>query len=132
MLVAWPTRLLIRLGSVVPKLPAVLANWEKPAAHAGHVALYLLMLAVPISGYVMSGSYEGSQGINFFGLLSPRIVPVNDSLFSISQSLHGPLAWGLLSVVSVHIIGVIKHRYFDRAQADVLPRMLGRLREAAG
>ena len=130
MIITFAARLVVRLRRGIPALPAVLKQWELKAAHAGHLGLYVLMLAVPVSGYVMSGSYEGSHGIDFFGLTLPRIVPTNDSLFSAAHWLHGVLPWVLLALVIVHVAGALKHRWFDEQDADVLPRMLGSGRTA--
>lgn len=125
MIIAFVARLAVRLRQGIPALPAVLKQWEIRSAHTGHFALYVLMLAVPVSGYVMSGSYEGTLGIDFFGLMLPRIVPVSDSLFGVAHWLHGTLPWVLLALVIVHVAGALKHRWFDGQGADVLPRMLG-------
>lgn len=123
-LILFPLRLWQRLRKTMPDLPALLQSWEVRAAHAGHVALYVLMLAVPVSGYVMSGSYEGGHGIGFFGLVLPRIVPTDDTLFALSHVVHEWLPWVLLAVVVLHVAGVVKHRWFDAEGVDVLPRML--------
>ncbi len=123
-LILFPLRLWQRLRKSIPALPAMLAAWEVRAAHLGHIALYLLMLAAPLSGYVMSSSYEGSHGIDFFGLTLPRLAPINDTVFSVSHLLHEWLPWVLLAVVVAHVAGVIKHRWLDAPGVDVLPRMV--------
>ena len=88
------------------------------------LALYVLMLAVPLSGYVMSSSFEGSHGIDFFAWTLPRLAPINERVFEISHALHGWLPWLLLAVVVLHVAGAFKHRWLDGPGADVLPRML--------
>ena len=124
MLIALGLRITIRLQVSAPPLPKMLKAWEARAAHVGHIALYLLMLAVPVSGYVMSGSYKDGHGIDFFGLMLPRLVPAGDRLFAISHTAHGLLPWVLLGVIVLHIAGALKHRWFDKPGADVLPRIL--------
>lgn len=60
-LLAFPLRLLARLVRPAPNLPRALSAWEHRAAHVGHAALYVLMVAAPLSGYVMSTS--GGHGV---------------------------------------------------------------------
>ena len=119
-------RIGFRLGIAIPPLPETINKWEKTLAHLVHGGIYLLMAAVPISGYVMSGSYEKSSGIDFFGLKLPDLVPKNEALFDIAHELHEILPFLLLALVILHIAGAIKHRFFDNEQSDVLPRMLGK------
>ncbi len=117
-------RIAVRLKSEIPALPTSLKNWEKKAAHFGHKLLYLLMVLVPCSGYIMSSAFEKSSGIIFFGLTLPDITPKNETLFEVAKEAHEIFAFTLLLVLFIHVAGVIKHRYFDK-ENDVLPRMLG-------
>lgn len=118
-------RVVLRLRASLPALPAMLQDWEKRAAHLGHGLLYLLMIAVPASGYVMSGSYAEGHGIDFFGVLLPDLVPKSKSLFEIAHSLHAVLPYLMLALVMVHVAGALKHRWLDRPEVDVLPRIWG-------
>ncbi len=117
-------RLALRLSSQIPELPLALANWEVKLSHLTHGLIYGLMLAVPVSGYVMSGAYEHGHGIDFFWTKLPDLVPKNETLFQAAHAAHDVLPYLLLGVLSLHIAGAIKHRWFDPAGADVLPRML--------
>ncbi|HNB06080.1 MAG TPA: cytochrome b, partial [Thauera aminoaromatica] len=60
-------RLAWRIGHRPPALPAHMPAIERLAAHAGHHLLYLLMLAIPLSGWLMS-SAKGFQTV-WFGVL---------------------------------------------------------------
>lgn len=122
-IIAFVLRLSIRIRSKVPDAPEVLKAWEKTASHLAHKALYLLMAAVPVSGYIMSASYAQSHGIDFFGTTLPGLVPKNETLFEVVHAIHGPVAYSLAAIVFIHIAAVIKHRMFDDKAADVLPRM---------
>ncbi len=116
-------RIIVRLRSAVPALPSSLAPLEKLAAHWGHKALYLLMLLVPISGFVMSSAHPERYGVSVFGLKLPDL-PASEFWAGLGHELHGTAAWVLVAVVVLHIAGALKHRYFDKGDADVLPRML--------
>ena len=122
-------RMVVRWRSTVPAFPESLQNWEKVSAHIGHVLLYILILVVPIMGYCMSSTYTMSDGVTFFGLPVPELLPKNDAQFEVFQLLHRIGAYVLLAVIVVHVLAVVKHRFFDRSHAgdndsDVLSRML--------
>ena len=118
-------QLVIRWRSVRPAPPPGLKAWERRASHIVHVAMYVLALIVPMMGYAMSSSFTQSDGVPFFGLAVPELLPKNDAAFAVFDDLHQILAYALLGCVVLHLIGVVKHRYFDSDPGnDVLPRML--------
>jgi cytochrome b561 len=117
-------RLAMRLRSTIPSLPAGLSSWETRAAKAAHIALYTLMIVVPCMGYAMSSSYTQSDGVFFFGVNLPELLPKNDARFEVFQALHRYLAYTLLGLVILHILGALKHRFLDKDRGnDVLSRM---------
>jgi len=118
-------RLVMRLRTRTPELPAGLASWEKAGAKVGHALLYTLMIVVPLMGYSMSSSFTQSDGVYFFGVNLPELLPKNDARFEVFRMLHRYLAYTLLGLVAVHAIGALKHRFLDRNPAnDVLSKML--------
>jgi cytochrome b561 len=118
-------RLAIRLRTRTPELPAGLAPWEKASAKVGHALLYTLMIVVPLMGYSMSSSFTQSDGVWFFGVDLPELLPKNDARFEVFQMLHRYLAYTLLGLVALHVIGALKHRFLDRnPENDVLKKML--------
>lgn len=117
-------RLVTRLRAAVPALPGGLAPWEARAAKIGHVALYGLMIVVPCMGYAMSSSFTQSDGVFFFGVDLPELLPKNNARFAVFQALHRYLAYTLLALVVLHVAGALKHRFLDSDRGnDVLSRM---------
>ena len=117
-------RMVTRWRARVPELPAGLSPWEARAAKIGHTALYTLMVVVPCMGYSMSSSYTQSDGVPFFGLDLPELLPKNDARFEVFQALHRYLAYTLLVLVVLHVAGALKHRFLDKDRGnDVLSRM---------
>jgi cytochrome b561 len=117
-------RLVTRLRAPKPELPAGLAAWEKAGAKVGHALLYTLMIVVPCMGYAMSSSYTQSDGVFFFGVNLPELLPKNDARFEVFQKLHRYLAYTLLVLVALHVAGALKHRFLDRnRENDVLSKM---------
>ena len=84
--VAW--RLLHR----PPPLPAHTPAWERGAAHATHWALYLLMIAMPVSGWVMVSGAAQRRPLNWFGLFDLPYLPVGADAASRGHDAHAVLA----------------------------------------
>jgi cytochrome b561 len=119
------TRLVLRARASIPKLPEGLPPWNARMARTANVLLYVLMIAVPCMGYSLSSSYTQSDGVFFFGVNLPELLPKNDARYEVFRVLHRWLAYTLLGVVIIHAAGALKHRFLDRNRAnDVLSRML--------
>ena len=118
-------RLLVRLGSSKPDTPVGIAKWERIVARSGHFLLYTGMLLVPVLGYLAASASPTGEGQWFFGLRLPD-APIEQSE-ELSEDLfgvHGSLAFTLIAVVIVHVAAVLRHRFFDKPENDVLNRML--------
>jgi cytochrome b561 len=114
-------RIVWRATHAAPPLPASMRNWERLAAHVGHAALYVLMVAVPVSGYLFS-SAAGVQVVYLGVLPLPVLIDPNPTLKPVLETVHVTLDYVLLAVVIVHLAAVIKHQWFDRQR--ILARML--------
>ena len=116
-------RAFIRVKSTVPAPQPGLASWEVKASLISHKTLYVLLFLVPLCGFVMSMTFMQSTGISFFGLFTiPPFLPKSDAVSHLFKDFHKYLAFTLLGVVSIHVLAVIKHRFYDKN--DVLKRML--------
>ncbi len=116
---------IVRLGwratHTPPPLPLGMTPPMRWAAGAAHGLLYLLMFAIPLSGWVMS-SAKGFQTV-WFGIVPlPDLVMKNAELGDRLQALHSILNWVLAAVVVLHIFAALKHHFVDRD--DILTRML--------
>lgn len=115
-------RIFNRLITKVPPLPETISKIEKILAHLGHFALYALMILIPLSGYLMSNSF--GFPVHFFGIEMPFLVEKNFEHGKIFAEAHEILAYTLIAVIVLHIAAVVKHRYFDKPENDVLKRMI--------
>lgn len=114
-------RLLWRLTHRPPAMPSTMATWQRQLAHLGHLTLYVLMLAIPLSGWLMS-SAKGVPTV-FFGIWAlPDLVPRDKALGDALQSLHWYLNLLLAATVAGHVLAALKHHFIERD--DVLRRML--------
>lgn len=114
-------RLLWRATHRPPAFPDAMTPPQRLAAHAGHGVLYLLMLFIPLSGWLMS-SAKGFQTV-FFGVLPiPDLLSKNLELAHTLGEVHEVLNFMLIAIVAGHVLAAIKHHWLDRD--DVLTRML--------
>lgn len=117
--------MIIRTNSNVPKPAPGLKPWEVFLSRNIQRIIMALTLIVPLLGYSMSSSYTESDGVPFFFMMLPELLPKNDGNFVIFQWLHKILAFTLLGLVAVHVLGALKHRLIDRdPDKDALRRML--------
>lgn len=118
-------RLAWRLTHRAPELGAKFAKWERVMALLGHLGLYVLMIAMPLTGWlVVSSSATGIPTI-VFGLLQwPHFPGVNGEstmLHEVVEFLHTSLAYVLIAMIALHVLAVVKHAVIDRE--NILPRM---------
>lgn len=114
-------RLAWRLAHPAPPPPPHLRAWERRAAAGVHAALYGLMLAVPLSGWLMS-SAKGVPTVWLGWLPLPDLLPRDEALGEALRWVHFGLNLTLAILVVVHVGAALKHRFVDRD--DVLQRML--------
>jgi cytochrome b561 len=111
-------RLFWRLAHKPPAFLESLKAWEKKFADSTHKVLYLMMLAVPLSGLIMSIS--GKYGVKWFGIpFLPGIE--NEGLRKAFESVHEIAGIILLIIIGLHIIGALKHKFYDKD--ETLKRM---------
>ncbi|HEX7417046.1 MAG TPA: YceI family protein [Steroidobacteraceae bacterium] len=115
-------RLLWRRMNPVPTLPAGLKPYERFLARVTHDGLYVLLFAIPLSGWAMSSAknYHVSW-FNQFQL--PDFVPVSNPLYEFLLGTHQFLALFVLpAFVALHVGAALKHHFF--LKDTVLKRML--------
>jgi cytochrome b561/polyisoprenoid-binding protein YceI len=114
-------RLLWRWRDPTPPLPSNLKPYERFLAHFTHAALYLLLFAMPLTGWMMS-SARGFP-VSWFNLFQlPDLVPKSETLYEALVTTHAALAIALAVTVTLHIAGALKHHFV--LKDDTLRRML--------
>ena len=94
---------------------------ERWAARATHVAFYVLLFAMPLTGWMMSSAKNYS--VSWFGLFTwPNLIGKNEAAFNLLRSTHDALSALLFIIAVLHILAALKHHFWDRD--DVLLRML--------
>jgi cytochrome b561 len=114
-------RLLWRWMNPTPPLPDTLKPYERALAKFTHAALYLLLFAMPLSGWMMT-SARGFP-VSWFGFFQlPDFVPKSKPLFEAMVKTHDTLALLLGAVVFLHVAAALKHHFM--LKDDTLRRML--------
>lgn len=114
-----------RLGRGAPPHEARLPHWQRVLSQLIHLALYLLLFAMTLSGWFFA-SMRGWT-ISLFGVIAvPRLVAQGSVLGHTIGELHGMLSWVLLGTISTHVVAALAHQFLFRDQ--VMQRMLPRSR----
>lgn len=109
-----------RAYNVQPHKPASLSTMQHMAAQAAHYALYGVMLAMPISGYIMS--MAGGHGVNWFGVQLPDLIGKNPELGGIAREIHEYVGYAFWGLLALHAGAALWHHFVQKD--DVLTRML--------
>ncbi|MFK8015480.1 MAG: YceI family protein [Gammaproteobacteria bacterium] len=106
-------RLVWRLSHRPPPLPATMPTWQRGASHVSHFALYALLFALPITGWLMSSA--SAYSVSWFNLFQfPDLVAADADLKHQLEEIHETLGKLLFVVALVHILAALKHALFDR------------------
>ena len=112
-------RVLWRISHKPPALLATYKAWERKLATGAHHTLYLLMVALPLSGIIMA--VASKYGIKWFGLEFIGGLD-NKPLREAFKEVHEIVGIVILLVIIVHILGALKHKFIDKD--ETLDRML--------
>ncbi|MFO7285404.1 MAG: cytochrome b/b6 domain-containing protein [Gammaproteobacteria bacterium] len=93
-----------------PAPPALESSWMRRLATIDHIALYVLILAVCVSGY-LSSSYSGWGTTLWWTIDLPYWGREDEDLNIFYSDIHLWTCWALLAVLSVHIAGAVYHAF---------------------
>ncbi len=114
-------RLYWRIIDRLPVLPITVPSWEKKAAHSVQACFYIVLLIMPISGWIMSSF--GGHPVMFWGLFNARLpVSKNTVLAGNFFTVHSVVAWMIVGLLVLHIGAAFKHHFIEKN--NVLRRML--------
>jgi len=104
-----------------PPPPVAIPRWQQRASAVSHGLLYVLLLAIPVSGWIYSSS-TGVQVVYLGVLPLPDLVAKDRELATVLRSVHVALNATLFAVVCVHVAAALRHHFV--ARDAVLRRML--------
>jgi cytochrome b561 len=117
-------RLLWRLGEPArPDHPPGMPPWQRRTAAASHALLYLLLLAMPITGFLAAAASPLGIPTLLFGLIPiPHPIGPDARLEALLLTAHRIQGWVLAALLAIHIAAALKHHLIDRDR--VLLRMI--------
>jgi cytochrome b561 len=114
----------IRLGWRLfdpPPPPPPMPAWQRQAARLTHGAFYLLLFALPVTGWLTSSA--ANYPVSWFGLVQlPDFVAPDAGLKELLEETHETLVKLLIALAILHVAAALKHQFIDRDR--LLQRML--------
>ncbi len=107
-------RLLWRQVSPPPPPVKSHAPWERTFARIVHLAFYVLLLVMPVAGWIALSSF--GEPVSVFGLFALPALPVpqNPDLGEAIFELHGASGVALLVLIALHALAALKHTFIDK------------------
>jgi cytochrome b561 len=119
-------RLINRLAAGALAAEVEIEPWQKTVSSIVHTSLYVLLLAMPVVGYIANSAYGAATP--FFGLFEvPAIVGKNEELATQLFTLHRWVGWLVVILALTHVSAALYHHFIrgDAVLKRMLPRALG-------
>ncbi|MDG7056189.1 MAG: cytochrome b [Wolbachia endosymbiont of Meromenopon meropis] len=105
-------RVFFRIFTCTPQFSAGLSRFEITMIKVVHFVLYILMILVPLSGYVMSSASGARIKYLFFHI--PLLISKNKELANAASTLHAILAYFIMFFTVLHVLAALKHTLMDK------------------
>jgi cytochrome b561 len=110
-----------RFSNRIPRLVEGVPDWQKVAARFVHLCFYALMVAMPVTGWLMSSA--AGIPVSVFGWFTlPDLIAPDESRFRALIAIHKWTGYGLIAFIGVHIGAALRHHF--ALEDDTLKRML--------
>ncbi len=101
-------RVVWRLTHKAPPLPDSIGKWQQRAAGAVHGLLYVVMIAMPVTGYMQS--MFSKYDTKFWGIVLPRTAEADKAMRETFSEVHEVLAFLFITLLVIHIAAAVKHK----------------------
>lgn len=127
-------RIIWRLMNPPPPEPAMPAA-QKFLASAVHVLLYVLMIVMPLTGWIMASAEIGQHETRYFGTFEMYVPGIpglpaetREPLAEGFELVHHNLPWVIIALLALHVAGAVKHQFIDKdgLMARIAPGLFGR------
>ena len=106
-------RIFWRYTHPVPDLPDSMSTQMKFLAHVAHLMIYILLIALPVTGCLFSWSAGHPVPVIYLFEL-PRLVDANPEFLKIIKPLHIYISWFAGALILGHIAVALKHHFIDK------------------
>ena len=106
-------RIFWRYTHPAPNLPDTMSATMKKLAHLGHLGLYFLLIALPLTGVLFSWSAGYPAPVMYLFNLPP-LIEKNDELLAIMRPVHTYISWIAGFLLIGHIAAALKHHFIDK------------------
>ena len=110
-----------RLANPPPPLPAHMTPLERRLSGLTHFAFYVLLLVLPLTGWVMVSTGKVPMPVSMFGLFAIPALPLPGALHDVAHEGHELLGWVMVATLALHVLAAFKHQWLDRD--NLLARM---------
>jgi cytochrome b561 len=108
-------RLYWRIGHKPPPLPDAITGWQARLGKFVHAVFYFLIIAVPLSGWIMASAHPKAPPVDFFGLFNLTLpLGKDEGLASFGHDAHEILTKPLFILIILHVLAALKHQFADR------------------
>ena len=105
-------RLICRLNSTIPSYPKSFSCFSALISKITHASLYITVIGMATSGYVMSSA--SGKTIEIFSFNVPLLIDSNKYIANAAQQSHNICAYMLSILIIVHILAALKHKFIDK------------------
>ena len=124
-----------RLMHPAPPFPGDMAGWERGLAHTAHAIIYVMMFAMPLTGWAIISAHPPRPGASplFWGLFHvPTLSPISHLAPTVQKAAHESFVevhsvggWIFVALLLLHVGAALKHQFYDR-QAELARMGVGR------
>ena len=108
-------RLAYRRTNPPPPFPPELPAWERHAAVWNHRLFYVLLIAMPIVGFIaVSGFAQGQPTDLVGGIQVPTLAGISRETGELAGEIHELAAYTLVALILLHVAAALKHQFVDR------------------
>jgi len=105
-------RLAFRLLGPTPAISPEPPAWQQTSAHVAHLLLYVLMLFMPLAGWLLLSA--AGKPIPFFGLQLPALIAENKDLAEWLKEIHETVGEIGYYLIGLHVLAALYHHYVQR------------------
>jgi len=116
-------RIVWRLTHARPDVASGVKPWEAKLAKTVHALFYVLLISIPLTGWMMSSLFSGGGGVSWFGIFEIPGLPFaqDREAGGFVHDLHEYMGKAMFILIILHVLGALKHQFMDKV--PVLAKM---------